>query len=126
MFLKKLSSSIRRARRRSMLSDKPTKACETWTKLWTLFAEPASYLLILVPLIMLWPARTNVSAKPTPRRKNWRGMKKTNTTFRERGTACRQNWMKLHGSPVSARSEEHTSELQSQSNLVCRLLLVDK
>src|SRR2546430_9864761 len=24
---------------------------------------------------------------------------------------------------VSARSEEHTSELQSQSNLVCRLLL---
>src|SRR2546430_4470593 len=26
----------------------------------------------------------------------------------------------------SARSEEHTSELQSQSNLVCRLLLVKK
>src|SRR6478736_5044785 len=26
-------------------------------------------------------------------------------------------------SPRSARSEEHTSELQSQSNLVCRLLL---
>src|SRR2546430_7710656 len=30
-----------------------------------------------------------------------------------------------HGCPVQAivRSEEHTSELQSQSNLVCRLLL---
>src|SRR5438270_13910228 len=28
--------------------------------------------------------------------------------------------------PVSARSEEHTSELQSQSNLVCRLLLEKK
>src|SRR3972149_11605508 len=27
---------------------------------------------------------------------------------------------------VSARSEEHTSELQSQSNLVCRLLLDKK
>src|SRR5256886_7527398 len=26
--------------------------------------------------------------------------------------------------PLAARSEEHTSELQSQSNLVCRLLLV--
>src|SRR2546427_5737991 len=26
-------------------------------------------------------------------------------------------------SPVALRSEEHTSELQSQSNLVCRLLL---
>src|SRR5688572_18742367 len=28
-----------------------------------------------------------------------------------------------HGKPLTARSEEHTSELQSQSNLVCRLLL---
>src|SRR2546427_9267538 len=30
------------------------------------------------------------------------------------------------GFPVSCRSEEHTSELQSQSNLVCRLLLEKK
>src|SRR5688572_31792849 len=29
-------------------------------------------------------------------------------------------------SSVSVRSEEHTSELQSQSNLVCRLLLEKK
>src|SRR2546430_5848916 len=28
--------------------------------------------------------------------------------------------------PVATRSEEHTSELQSQSNLVCRLLLEKK
>src|SRR2546430_3918426 len=28
--------------------------------------------------------------------------------------------------PVRGRSEEHTSELQSQSNLVCRLLLEKK
>src|SRR2546430_12608752 len=28
--------------------------------------------------------------------------------------------------PSSSRSEEHTSELQSQSNLVCRLLLEKK
>src|SRR5688572_32452273 len=28
--------------------------------------------------------------------------------------------------PVPVRSEEHTSELQSQSNLVCRLLLEKK
>src|SRR5256886_13213048 len=27
------------------------------------------------------------------------------------------------GSPAELRSEEHTSELQSQSNIVCRLLL---
>src|SRR3989475_7212808 len=30
------------------------------------------------------------------------------------------------GSPRRGRSEEHTSELQSQSNLVCRLLLEKK
>src|SRR2546430_11274400 len=30
------------------------------------------------------------------------------------------------GGPTAARSEEHTSELQSQSNLVCRLLLEKK
>src|SRR2546430_9564968 len=31
-----------------------------------------------------------------------------------------------HGGVGAARSEEHTSELQSQSNLVCRLLLEKK
>src|SRR2546427_4596588 len=31
-----------------------------------------------------------------------------------------------HRSPLHRRSEEHTSELQSQSNLVCRLLLEKK
>src|SRR2546427_3891926 len=30
------------------------------------------------------------------------------------------------GAPAVLRSEEHTSELQSQSNLVCRLLLEKK
>src|SRR5688572_33387828 len=30
------------------------------------------------------------------------------------------------GSVIASRSEEHTSELQSQSNLVCRLLLEKK
>src|SRR6266478_9117939 len=32
----------------------------------------------------------------------------------------------MPSSPVCRRSEEHTSELQSQSNLVCRLLLEKK
>src|SRR2546430_9296904 len=31
-----------------------------------------------------------------------------------------------HAVPAQPRSEEHTSELQSQSNLVCRLLLEKK
>src|SRR5688572_31894603 len=33
---------------------------------------------------------------------------------------------KRHGHFAQVRSEEHTSELQSQSNLVCRLLLEKK
>src|SRR2546430_5981762 len=37
------------------------------------------------------------------------------------GFVCREA-----GSGTEARSEEHTSELQSQSNLVCRLLLEKK
>src|SRR2546430_9364955 len=32
----------------------------------------------------------------------------------------------FHDGPQDVRSEEHTSELQSQSNLVCRLLLEKK
>src|SRR2546427_5127598 len=34
--------------------------------------------------------------------------------------------MWLRCSPTPTRSEEHTSELQSQSNIVCRLLLEKK
>src|SRR5690606_40072240 len=32
-------------------------------------------------------------------------------------------WLVPDGDPLVARSEEHTSELQSRENLVCRLLL---
>src|SRR2546430_10583281 len=35
-------------------------------------------------------------------------------------------WADSQGDRESPRSEEHTSELQSQSNLVCRLLLEKK
>src|SRR2546427_8538600 len=36
-------------------------------------------------------------------------------------------WLEIaNGGPEKSRSEEHTSELQSQSNLVCRLLLEKK
>src|SRR5688572_32396611 len=45
-------------------------------------------------------------------------------TFIEK-PAGRFNWRGQQAS-ASPRSEEHTSELQSQSNLVCRLLLEKK
>src|SRR2546430_13557752 len=38
----------------------------------------------------------------------------------------RKYWGRGVDAPVDERSEEHTSELQSQSNLVCRLLLEKK
>src|SRR5690606_38568514 len=37
------------------------------------------------------------------------------------GRACGRGW--AGGAPAPTRSEEHTSELQSRENLVCRLLL---
>src|SRR2546430_5793066 len=41
-------------------------------------------------------------------------------------TACSRAAISDSASSHVARSEEHTSELQSQSNLVCRLLLEKK
>src|SRR2546427_8230555 len=49
---------------------------------------------------------------------------------RRREDRVRQCWCRNCGAwladPAGCRSEEHTSELQSQSNLVCRLLLEKK
>src|SRR3990167_9700229 len=43
-----------------------------------------------------------------------------------RAVSCRMQKRFLGHGRVDDRSEEHTSELQSQSNLVCRLLLEKK
>src|SRR2546430_4171961 len=40
--------------------------------------------------------------------------------------SCARQCACCHRSSAGRRSEEHTSELQSQSNLVCRLLLEKK
>src|SRR2546427_12953512 len=48
----------------------------------------------------------------------------------QRGAACHRRQdpvlLLVGAEPRERRSEEHTSELQSQSNLVCRLLLEKK
>src|SRR2546430_12412984 len=50
-----------------------------------------------------------------------------NVRFRHQGNASRTATYLHSGVPqFRERSEEHTSELQSQSNLVCRLLLEKK
>src|SRR2546430_7319931 len=51
------------------------------------------------------------------------------TLFRSVTASRKPRWSTRHGCVwwiMSERSEEHTSELQSQSNLVCRLLLEKK
>src|SRR5262249_60838010 len=42
------------------------------------------------------------------------------------GSARRSRWRRSRAPRSSSRSEEHTSELQSLTNLVCRLLLEKK
>src|SRR5688572_32404526 len=42
------------------------------------------------------------------------------------GQPWAQRFQASSSTPIATRSEEHTSELQSQSNLVCRLLLEKK
>src|SRR5438093_8717509 len=60
------------------------------------------------------------------------GLRQKVAVDRRQATASLRSghYMKLNGAPVSternARSEEHTSELQSLTNLVCRLLLEKK
>src|SRR6266853_5541874 len=48
------------------------------------------------------------------------------TLFRSHGRSPIMVWYEVPSLTPGVRSEEHTSELQSQSNLVCRLLLEKK
>src|SRR5260370_26559007 len=64
---------------------------------------------------------------------NPKGVKKENVDVpvspRRDSPGCRYragDWWKSHSSQYLDRSEEHTSELQSHLNLVCRLLLEKK
>src|SRR5690606_40719281 len=52
----------------------------------------------------------------------------TTTTCRWSMRSASRNWRTVLGPPPirTSRSEEHTSELQSRENLVCRLLLEKK
>src|SRR2546430_7695550 len=54
-----------------------------------------------------------------------RGLSAEPEQWVRRSCCCTTRWAVLSCGAIS-RSEEHTSELQSQSNLVCRLLLEKK
>src|SRR2546430_11915932 len=69
------------------------------------------------PRSTLFPYTTLFRSRP-PRFRRWRSCPGSLPTRR----CCRS----IPSRTSVARSEEHTSELQSQSNLVCRLLLEKK
>src|SRR5690606_40529497 len=82
---------------------------------------PATYTLSLHDALPIWPAgrrhrgRRRGRGTPCPR---------GHRAFGRQGDACRRHGQ--HGLCRRGRSEEHTSELQSRENLVCRLLLEKK
>src|SRR5256886_8484991 len=56
----------------------------------------------------------------------WISPRSRPTSARSRSTSASRCSIRRSGRSSWTRSEEHTSELQSQSNLVCRLLLEKK
>src|SRR5215204_6863239 len=70
------------------------------------------------PRSTLFPYTTLFRSRPRTRSRPGRG--------RSRSTRRQGPRRSSSGSPSWARSEEHTSELQSHSDLVCRLLLEKK
>src|SRR2546427_6319988 len=65
--------------------------------------------------------RMLAAPSPVPRR-----LKRKKIANEERASRLRRHESEAEDKIALARSEEHTSELQSQSNLVCRLLLEKK
>src|SRR2546430_11099631 len=77
------------------------------------------------PRSTLFPYTTLFRSKIQPRRQSHVGMARAGVAVMAH-YAVGDEIPGLGGDVVEARSEEHTSELQSQSNLVCRLLLEKK
>src|SRR5205085_12529733 len=75
-------------------------------------ATPEIYTLSLHDALPISWSRVQALRRRSPATRLWRGSPRWARTTRRMAARC--------------RSEEHTSELQSQSNLVCRLLLEKK
>src|SRR5688572_32361836 len=84
----------------------------------------------LFPYTTLFRSRRRQTRRPAQSAQgpgDWTGETHTLDSARD-GRAGAADCLRKRGQPVpgAVRSEEHTSELQSQSNLVCRLLLEKK
>src|SRR2546427_3390191 len=76
------------------------------------------------PRSTLFPYTTLFRSRPPPSRPSRRARRTESRRDRSRGPRRRPQRQRVVC--PTRRSEEHTSELQSQSNLVCRLLLEKK
>src|SRR2546427_3121229 len=78
------------------------------------------------PILLRAAARAGAVVRESTRVQDllWDGRAVAGVVARGGGDGKRETWRARV--VVGARSEEHTSELQSQSNLVCRLLLEKK
>src|SRR2546430_8605467 len=82
------------------------------------FNDTATTEIYTLSLHDALPISTRLPASPRPR---------TGGLTKRRPVLCAPGARRTARPPrAAARSEEHTSELQSQSNLVCRLLLEKK
>src|SRR2546430_10302673 len=73
----------------------------------------------LFPYTTLFRSLVNKDGMPELARRIFDDLRKHHNTFYDDGGSIGRRYRRQ-------RSEEHTSELQSQSNLVCRLLLEKK
>src|SRR5688572_31009912 len=88
---------------------------------------PRSTLFPYTTLFRSVPMRKTIAPNTcaAARRREVRRLSRSRASEKPQSTKATAVGGFMTGSP-GARSEEHTSELQSQSNLVCRLLLEKK
>src|SRR2546430_13003742 len=80
------------------------------------------YTLSLHDALPIYPARPDRTALPG----EWLSLGLRDRAVRRLAIVWSQLYAGTDNGIYRARSEEHTSELQSQSNIVCRLLLEKK
>src|SRR5688572_31000674 len=93
------------------------------------FNDPATtaiYTLSLHDALPICPVASARRPLRHPSRAHERGLHALRARLQPRGHRAEDRAARRLSRPRAPRSEEHTSELQSQSNLVCRLLLEKK
>src|SRR5688572_30873021 len=82
------------------------------------------YTLSLHDALPIWPSQLGVPRRDAVHRRGAEGLECRADDVRALPPRAHQS--RRRRGVLRGRSEEHTSELQSQSNLVCRLLLEKK